>query len=702
MGCLVSENEHDVALEFIQRKLKNLEYFKKYRPAIYNYFRDYEPSHCELVLTPGSKDVDLLDKGHSFYKGLAKEYSCNEAQDFAEKNANGNAKFSYQPPWFAQKSTSRFAKSFLKKSVEASNLTPQTYAGYRFDGVIPSVIFLGCGLGYHIEKLVEIADVVNAVVFEPDPDRFALSLFTVDWEEICKKFRARGRSIEFSVASRPDDLEHLKRVMTSTVMGLIPLYPYFTLFYNHLVSVELFRLSQELEKDLPVLSVNWADYDTQLFPYRNAYHNIKRASLVLDPRSEEEDPRPLVIVGSGPSLDSRIDDLKKVRDRVIVVSAGTSLRALLGHGVRPDYHVELDPSNIIHGLLTDIEKEFGLHDIVLIHCLTVNPSVPSLFQRAVPFFNASNYISALFQLSGLAVPGATATCTNAALAVSYFAGARNIFLFGTDYGYKDKSQTHSNRSVYGNRSGVVSEQRLSEGVKANRRSAFKTVGVNGTEVITQADYYTAKQKVEHFIQDVARAEVVLSVWNCSDGAEIVGAEWLSSDSFLRAMDEFDATEFLPGEFFEVRAQPLPALDVDKRYRVVAHEVEEMCNDLRAILNEVELTRRADLMVAANEVRICLNRVGGGSGRRAESIVQLMSWSVLHGVIQHFLQVGLCHGLAQEEQNLVTFLNRWRSVFLEFLHKVPGHFTMVTCSDIPPSEDPWVNSWVDEDEKFDSP
>lgn len=696
----MSETEQDVALEFIQRKLKNLEYFKKYRPAIYNYFHDYEPSRCELVVTPGVDDVDLVDGGHSFYKGLAKEYSYKEAQDFAEKNSTGNAKISYQPPWFAQKSTRRFAKAFLRKSAEASTLTPQTYDGYRFDGFIPSIIFLGCGLGYHIEKLVETAEIVNAVVFEPDPDRFALSLFTVDWEEICKKFRARGRSIEFSVASRPDDFEHLKRVMTSTVMGLIPLYPYFTLFYNHLVSVELFKLSQELEKDLPVLSVNWADYDTQLFPYRNAYHNIKRASLVLDPRSEQEDPRPIIIVGSGPSLDSRIEDLKQVRDRVIVVSSGTSLRALLGHGVRPDYHVELDPSNIIYRLLTEVETEFGLQDIVLIHCLTVNPLVPPLFKRSVPFFNASNYISALFRLWGLAVPGATATCTNAALAVSYFAGARNIFLFGTDYGYKDKSRTHSIRSVYGHESGVVSEQRVSEGVKANRRSAFKTVGVNGTEVLTQADYYTAKQRVEHFLQDVERAEVSLNVWNCSDGAEVVGAEWLSSEAFLRVMDEFKETEFLPQEFFEAKAILLPALNVDDRYRAVAHEVERMCSDISTILSSVELTKRADLMVAANEVRSCLNRVGDGSGRLAEPILQLMSWSILQGVIQHFLQVGLCHGLAQDEENLETFLGHWRRVFLEFLQKVPNHFSKVTCSDIQPGEDPWVNSWVDEDEQFD--
>ncbi|MBJ6137373.1 motility associated factor glycosyltransferase family protein [Marinobacter litoralis] len=697
----MSDEQQDVALEFIQRKLKNLEYFKKYRPQIYNYFHDYEPTHCEVVITPGTGDVDLVDRGHSFYKGLAKEYSYGEALDFVKENTQGKVRRSHQPPWFTKEPAKRFAKSFVQKSAEASTLTPDTFKGYEYDGVIPSIIFLGCGLGYHIEKVVETADVINAVVFEPDPDRFALSLFTVDWEEICKRFRGRGRSIEFSIASRPDDMEHLKRVMTSAVTGLIPQYPYFTVFYNHLVSVELFRLSQELEKNLPVLAANWANYDALLFPYRNAYHNVQQVELAFDPRGEEEDHRPVVIVGSGPSLDARIEELKHVRDKVIIVSAGTSLKALLGHGVRPDYHVELDASNIIPKLLTEVERDYGLQDIVLVHCLTVNPLVPRMFEKTVPFFNASNYISAVLDLWHLAAPGATATCTNAALAVSYFAGARNIFLFGTDYGYVDKEQTHSRRSFYGEITDTASEGKISEGVKANRRTAFKTKGVNGADVFTQADYYTAKQAVEHFVQDVVRAEVRLEIFNCSDGAEIVGVDWLSSDGFLGMLERSKARQVQAPSFFEARCVPLPKIDIQERYETVAREFRAMSSDLKTILVRSNLQNRADLMVVANEIRNCMYRVGKGSGRNAESSIQMMSWSMLQGTVKHFLQVGLCHGLAQDQANFQIFVSHWKEVFTAFLDRVPAHFTKVACAETSVNEDPWVHLWVDDNESLEN-
>ena len=693
----MSDEQQDIALEFIQRKLKNLEYFKKYRPQIYNYFHDYEPTHCEVVITPGTGDVDLVDRGHSFYKGLAKEYSYGEALDFVKENTQGKVRRSHQPPWFTKEPAKRFAKRFVQKSAEASTLTPETFKGYEYDGVIPSIIFLGCGLGYHIEKVVETADVINAVVFEPDPDRFALSLFTVDWEEICKRFRERGRSIEFSIASRPDDMEHLKRVMTSAVSGLIPLYPYFTSFYNHLVSVELFKLSQELTRDLPVLAVNWVGYDAQLFPYRNAYHNIKHSSLVFDPRGEKHDSRPVVVVGSGPSLDRRIEHLQQVRDKVIIVSGGTSLKALLGHGIRPDYHVEIDSSNIIPTLLTDVHGEYDLHEITLIYCLTVNPLVPRLFDKAVPFLNAGNYLPAVLGLWPLATPGATATCTNAALAVSYFAGARDIYLFGTDYGYKDRTRTHSSRSFYGELSSKDADDRVSDGVKANRRAAFKTPGVDGEEVFTQADYYTAKRAVEHFIQDVARAEVVLNIRNCSDGAKIEGAEWLSSEGFVSEIEGLHTEEARTQEFVEGKCFTLPQLNVEDRYKAVSDEVRAMCVDLRAILSRTAFLSRADLMVAANEIRTCLNRVGSDSGRAAEQSVQVMGWTMLHGTVQSFIQVGLCHGLAQNEASFQQFAQHWGSAFMEFLEQAPAHFERVTCSNASADEDPWVNTWVDDDE-----
>ena len=53
---------------------------------------------------------------------------------------------------------------------------------------------------------------------------------------------------------------------------------------------------------------------------------------------------PAVIVAAGPSLDRRLDDLRAIQDRVVIVTVDTAARPLVSSGVRPHLVVAVDPS----------------------------------------------------------------------------------------------------------------------------------------------------------------------------------------------------------------------------------------------------------------------------------------------------------------------------------------------------------------------
>lgn len=691
----MSADESDIAGPFIKQKQKNLAYFKTYRPEIYQYFSQLEPSHAELVITPGADDVDLVVKGESLYRGVAREYSEGEVERFLQDNPPQEPLLTLRPPRLtggAKAKASRFGYVSVKNSAKASKLHPDEFQGYFCGKVYPSIIFLGCGLGFHIKKLVETVDVLDVVVFEPDPEKFALSLFTVDWQDICDRFRKPGRSISFAIASNTDS-SHVKRVLGNKLGEMVPLYPYVSRYFNHLADIELHKLVKELERDIHVVAANWVDYDFEIFPYRNAFHNLSRTLSVFNPNVPMETTYPVVVCGSGPSLDQRIESLKEVRDKVIVVSAGTGLRALFSYGVRPDFHVELDPSHLIFELLEDVRGEFGLHDITLLYSTTINPLASRLFDKSIAFFSGSNYIPALFGLWNLAIPGSNATCTNAALALSYFCGMRNIFLMGTDYGFKDKSETHSNVSVYGARSTSGKSPKMRENAQTGESVVFPVKGVNGQKMLTRADYLTAKQTVEHFLADVLHSGGSVSVRNCSDGADIEGARWMSSQDFLQAV--FDSSAKRPD--FHSHTHSVRDLPVSERYSLMAEEVRAMSSDLMRILRRCRLNGKKDLMILINEVRTCLGRVGEGSGRKAEVPVQLVSWGVTKGVILQFLQVGLTNGLAQADEHFLEFAKVWRNAFEEFLVKLPQHFSENLLSHFEPESDPLVLTTFRDDE-----
>ncbi len=54
---------------------------------------------------------------------------------------------------------------------------------------------------------------------------------------------------------------------------------------------------------------------------------------------------PAVVVGSGPSLGMEIEALRRLKNHVCIIAAGSSIQALLKHGIEPDLIVAMDPSD---------------------------------------------------------------------------------------------------------------------------------------------------------------------------------------------------------------------------------------------------------------------------------------------------------------------------------------------------------------------
>ncbi|MDX1754699.1 MAG: 6-hydroxymethylpterin diphosphokinase MptE-like protein [Marinobacter sp.] len=694
----MSESDQDVALQYLERKEKNLAYFKKYRPELHQYFGSLQLDHCELVVTPGNPDVDLVDRGRSVYRHHARAYSYSEVDRFLEENPPEQRSLTLAPPWAGSFATPRFGMRLVKEALDASPVTPEQFQGYRRGDFFPSVVFLGCGLGYHIEKMSEQADIIDAVIFEPDAERFALSLFTVDWEAISVRFRKRGCSLSFCIAVT-DSEENIRRVLGGKLAEMVPLYPYFTTYYNHLANVELFRIAKDLEKDIPILAANWGSYDFEIRAFNNILHNLRSGGRYLKPDPTAHSQRPLLVIGSGPSIDGRFEDIRKIRDKVAIVSAGTGLRGLLANGIQPDFHLELDADYAIHEILSDLDPK-ALRAIPLLAAIDVNPLVTDLFDEVTFFFKSRNAIPGWLGVGRDALDQCSPTCTNAALSVGYALGFRSIFMFGTDYGYKDTSSHHSAYSVYG----AQAETDFSKSFRAERKGlnedqrSFPVAGVDGGEVLTRTDYYTAKRAAERFIHDLKVMDETFQAYNCSDGAVIEEADWLSRSAFLEAVAGYDSQGRKEARALLGHERcPLPAEELDKKLANLQMEMSDTVVACRKALDLTSHRSRRDLVAIANGVRDSLNRVGVFSGRRTDVSVQMMCWQLLKGTVYHFLQVGLCHGLACEESELDGFMEHWKQAFGKFLDRLPDHFERVAMQARAVDTDPWLRARLTDDE-----
>jgi 6-hydroxymethylpterin diphosphokinase MptE-like protein/flagellin glycosyltransferase Maf-like protein len=692
----VKKQEDDGKI-YMLRLQRNLDYFKKHKPGLYKMLADMQLQRVELVVTPGKDDVDMVVGGKSCYHGLAREYSLDEAQRVLQENPESKRIKTYAPPWERGYRKNNFGMRLLRDVLESSPVTPDNFKGYIRGSVFPSMVFLGCGLGYHIEALVNKIQIINAIIVEREPEKFAVSLYTVDWAKICSRFNRKGHTLTFAIG-KADKPEEVRSLLAGHLRKDVPFYPFFSTYYNHLIDVEAFQGVLENANDLAVVTTNWSNYDTELLRLSNTAHNARgRFRYIANTYQGGPQEKPLVVVGSGPSLDRRIESLKAVRSQVVIVSAGTGLRPLLANGIKPDFHAEVDPSYLIYEILSDIEQD-KIRDIPLLAVNEVNPHVPGLFDRHFFYLKSDNANTHLLGRFEESFSGCNPTVTNAALAIGHSLGFREVYLFGTDYGFEDESKDHSSASVYGAESGSAMAGDMRARTERAKPKIFKTAGVNGSTVLTRNDYYSAKRSVESLIHDLRLSEDRPVFYNCADGAVIEGADWLSQEDFIaRIEEESVGTGFDPLALFGSLSRELGKDFMDKQLHDVNKELVRLCKGFAREVKGARTNGRRDLCVLINQLRHDVTFIKPLPGQTAVSAVQRASQHLLHGSVLHFLHAGLCHGMASSDEELVPFMAMWKRKFLEFLEQVPSHFEGVMLSDRDPVNDPWTRRTLGDDD-----
>ena len=685
----MSNNQDTAAQVYLRRKQKNLEFFKVSLPKIYQVLENQMLTRAELVVTPGAKDLDMTIDGQSCYRGLAKEYSQDEALQFLKDNPPDKPLKTFRPEWPSSYPVDRYTFRKMRNILEVSTVTPENFQGYfRGNNFFPSIVFLGCGLGYHIEALVERTNIVSAFIVEREPEKFALSLFTVDWAAICAKFKRRGYSINFAIGLGTSG-ESVRDVLARHLKSAVPFYPFMTTYYNHLADIELAKTATDVSKDVAMISAHWSSYDDHLIRLMNTLFNVRGGLHYLKKKNLPAVHYPMVVVGSGPSIDNRIDSLKAVRSRVVIVSAGTGLRPLLMAGIKPDLHVELDPGYSIYEIHADQGRD-ALTDIPLLAVNEINPHVPSLFGRTRYFFKSDNAFPDLLKISGDGYPSCNPTCTNAALSIGYSLGFRKLFLFGTDYGFESVDKDHASTSIHGDKADSEFARGFREKVATRRRSTFAVPRVGGGTIHTRNDYYSAKRSVEQLLAELESAESSTEVFNCADGAEIEGTVWLKEDAFAEKILELGTAK--PPNLDERLDSIEASLDKECMDRVlpdVLAEIRKETASLAGVIKKAKLGGTRDLAILANELKTLITRIKPRKGRAAVTAAQLTMNQLLQGTVLRLVHLGLSHGLAcHDAKERDRFIRAWRHQVLDLLDGLPEHFERVMSDPRSMEENPW--------------
>lgn len=508
----------------------NMLAFEAIYPDIYNTFLNYQLSRFELHMEDGKVNVYDTKEKINLYKHDIYQDSYVQYLSFQDNPVVLTNKFSVR-----EKISDGFIHSHFLNEL-AINLKQQNEQkkSNRLPKVLPTLMLMGIGCGYHIHSILSDHIVKKLYIYEPHIDLLYLSLFLTDWSHIFEQLNVNNTELHFSVGEFDTELGITKEV-ESVFQRFGRFFSGYSFLYKHYHDDYLDRVAKQLSQQFVGNILGFGFYDDSILSIDNFSRNFNVPFLKADGLDESKNI-PVYLIANGPSLDADIKWLIEHQDNAIIISCGTALSALHQYGLKPDFHCEMERCQVTHDVLTSFyDKEF-FSGITLLALNTVLPSVFAMFEDKVQGVKWGEASSKIFVqgLGSQEKPALLVNCnptvSNCALAFCEKIGFTDITLFGVDMGYKSE-QHHSKNSVYYD--GEQDSGLYTHKAKHKLKSNFEL----GIFVETDEIF-----KYSHSVLERTLAQNKhLQVRNCSDGAYIKGTVPTRASSLISSPIENKST-----------------------------------------------------------------------------------------------------------------------------------------------------------------
>lgn len=505
-------------------KTKNLAAFKTYFPNIFEEFSSYEAEVWEPVVHQNN-EINLQHKktGALFY-GLAPQHEARQSfEGFAQHPHKDGIILGYKGKKLRNYLHYQMvveSESVMKGVEDEHGILPER---------VKSSIFFGIAAGYDLAFFIEHYDVEKLFICEPNKDFFFASLYAIEWHTILEYFEKKSRRLYLNIG---DDGTNLTNDLLVQFQSIGPYVLANTYFYQSYYNEYLSSAVSQLREQLQVMIAMGDYFDNAKYGISHTHWAIENnvpflrhdASQYLSQNCKEV---PIFIVGNGPSLDGLLPLLKEEGDSAIIVSCGTALQTLHKHGIKPDFHAEIEANRSTYDWAVRVNDDDFLKDVTLLSCNGIHPDTCALYQRTLLAFKQGEastvsvtdlYSKNTFGLLESAYP----TVTNFAMNLFLELGFKQYYLFGTDLGFVDENYHHSKASGYYDDAGnelydYTHENNTSLVVPGNFRRF----------VNTKYEFKVSKSVLENIVSSYN-----VDIYNLNDGAKINGTLPLQPDDMI--------------------------------------------------------------------------------------------------------------------------------------------------------------------------
>lgn len=449
------------------------------------------------------------------------------------------------------------------------------------------VFFCGVGLGYHLQAFIDAFPEKKIYLYEPEDEYFLAAIETVDMTKLLDHEQIAVFAVGRDPAVQRQILDTaFKLIKGSYATVILPAYRKLhpqtiekletnirSNALNYIVALNTISAFQKQWANNIILNMEQNLKTYSFLPMRNACLGI-----------------PAVVVGSGPSLEMEIEQLKKLKGHAVIIAAGSSIQALLRHNLEPDLAVSIDPSSANY----EVYRHLDLEPVPFLYFPTIHYKI---IERVTPymmhaFLNTDPITKHLMDLTEEApFFDSTSTVTGQAIQAALYMGCDQIVFIGQDFSYP-------NEQYYASGVTHVDEEQLER--RVNRADQY-VPNVNGGMNRTSKDMLALKYSVEALLDKYEFDQF----YNASPVGAVI--ERTRPKTLKQLHEECEKNMLRPAEWFKTLVTEKCAFYSDEKKKRITENIRNAkisVEEIKAKADEIEEHfRNLSAMQDASEVMI---------------------------------------------------------------------------------------------------
>ncbi|WP_169084592.1 motility associated factor glycosyltransferase family protein [Paenibacillus sp. PL91] len=260
-----------------------------------------------------------------------------------------------------------------------------------------------------------------------------------------------------------DDLKNLSFFLDNLLSTTLIYYIknikfYFTYFYREYSLDSCIAIVKKVKEIIHYKAMLYGNsIEDSMIGFRNNIKNINCLTRSKDVSQLKRlfENKPAVVVSAGPSLNKNIEQLKKMKNKAVIIAVDTIASRLCDEGIIPDFICSIERGKETYTYF--YENKNYPSEITLVGPLVLHPQIFEEYQGniVIPMrekVGEYNWIQDVFGISKDSSISIGLSCAHVAFGFAEHIGASPIVLMGQDLAFGDsKEESHAGGTIYDNK-----------------------------------------------------------------------------------------------------------------------------------------------------------------------------------------------------------------------------------------------------------